>query len=237
MASPGAVYLMAGAGPGTGPKSVRYHRDAVAATGKKKPRIAYVGAASGDSLAFQKLLSPLIFGLAADVFAVKLTKKSVPTSGARAALADADLIFISGGDVEEGMRAIHERDLAGYFRELHTQGKVLEGVSAGSIMLGEHWVRFPDENDDGSAELFDCLGVVPHSVDAHGEQDGWEELQVLAKLLVRRPKPPKSVVGLVSGTCAFWDGKKLRALGGALNRYACTETPKRLEDLNPEENP
>jgi peptidase E len=233
MAKLGQVYLMAGAGPGTGPKSVRYHRDAIAGIGKKKPRIAYVGAASSDSLAFQKMLGPMIFGLTADVVPVKLTKKSVATSAAKEMLAEADLIFISGGDVEEGMKVINERDLAGYFRELHRQGKVFEGVSAGSIMLGEHWVRFPDEDDDTKAEIFDCLGVVPFSFDAHGEKDGWEELQVLAKLLSRAPQPPASVYGLVSGTCALWDGAKLVALGGALNRYGCTNPAEKLDDLQP----
>ena len=76
-------------------------------------------------------------------------------------LADADVVFISGGDVERGMQLIAERDLGGYFHELARGGKIFEAVSAGSIMLGEHWVRFPD-GDDHKAEVFDCMGIVPH---------------------------------------------------------------------------
>ena len=56
----GPVYLMAGAGPGTGPRSVHYHQDAIAATGKAKPTIAYIGCAAGDSYAFEKMLGAMI---------------------------------------------------------------------------------------------------------------------------------------------------------------------------------
>ena len=42
------TYLIAGAGPKTGPKSFRYHDDLVRELGKKTPVIAYVGAASSD---------------------------------------------------------------------------------------------------------------------------------------------------------------------------------------------
>lgn len=233
MSKPGPVYLMAGAGAATGAKSVRFHQKAVAATGKKKPRIAYLGAASGDSLMFEKMVGPMVFGLGADVVSVKLSKKKTKTSDAKEQLAESDLIFVSGGDVEEGMRHIHERDLAPFFRELHAQGKVFEGVSAGSIMLGMHWVRFETE-DDASAEPFDCLGVVPHSFDAHDEKDGWGELQTLARLLAAKPKPPKHVYGLVSGNCGVWTGGELSALGGPLHRFTVAPKPQRAPDLEPE---
>ena len=48
----GSVFLMAGAGPGTGRKSVRYHDELVKLTGKKSTVIAYVGACAGDALGF-----------------------------------------------------------------------------------------------------------------------------------------------------------------------------------------
>lgn len=233
MGQQGIVYLMAGAGAQTGSKSVRFHQAAVDATGKKKPRIAYIGAASGDSLMFEKMIVPLIFGLKSDVVSVRLSKKKTKTSEAKEQLAGADLIFVSGGDVEEGMRHIHERDLAPFLRELHAQGKVFEGVSAGSIMLGMHWVRFED-HDDASAQPFDCLGIVPHSFDAHDEKDGWGELQTLARLLAAKPQPPSHVYGLPSGHCGLWDGKNLKAMGGPLHRFTVAPRPERAPDLEPE---
>lgn len=226
------VWAMAGAGPGTGKKSVRWYADAKAATGKEKPVIAYVGSAHGDGTAMTKMFSTLMFGLTARVVPVKLTSKKLETSEAKRLLAEADLVFVSGGDVDEGMKPIHDRALAPYFRELAEQGKPFTSVSAGSIMLGTRWIRF-DEKDEDHVEPIECLGVVPHAFDAHGEGDDWDELQALARMLAGSPGAPKAVVGITSHTCAFWDGKKLAALGGGLARYSVAKTPKRLEDLEP----
>ena len=225
------AFLLAGAGPGTGPRSLRFHKDVVRASGKATPIYAYVGAASDDSLMFEKMLKGLMFGVGSKVLSVRLSKAKTKTSEAKAMLADADVVFVSGGDVERGMQLIGERDLGGYFHELARAGKVFEGVSAGSIMLGQHWVRFPDGQDD-RAEVFDCMGIVPVSFDAHDEASHWEELRTLAKKLAAAPG--KAVVGLTSGTAAAWDGHALRALGGPLARYSCGAGSRRLADLAPD---
>ncbi len=162
---------------------------------------------------------------------MRLTDKAMRTSEAKSMLADADVVFVSGGDVEEGMRVIEERGLTSHFRELHDGGKVFEAVSAGSIMLGEHWVRFAND-DDEHGERFDCLGIVPMSFDAHDEKDGWSELHALARLMPAEPGG-KFVCGLTSKCAASWDGKKLRALGGPLARIAWG-TSRKLADLLPE---
>jgi peptidase E len=179
------VYLMAGAGPATSRRHVRYHRECARATGKRRPRIAYVGAAANDSRAFAAMARAMVFGPTADVTRIELTRKSTPTSVLRADLAAADMVFFMGGEVDRGMDLIGERDLGPYVRRLATQGQPMEGVSAGAIMLGSHWVRFSDE-DDTHGKVFACLGVVPRSFDTHDEQDGWGELVALARLLARR---------------------------------------------------
>ena len=223
------VYLIAGAGPGTGPRSFRFHDEVVAAAGTDRPLYAYVGAASGDARWFERIIKTMVFGARSRCVFVRLTEKSLRTSEAKAMLGDADVIFVSGGDVEAGMRAIEERGMVPFFRELHRGGKIFESVSAGSIMLGEHWVRFEDD-DDEVGERFDCLGIVPMSFDAHDEKDGWGELHALARLMP--PEPGKWVCGLTSKCAALWDGKKLRALGGPLARLAWG-TSRKLSDLEP----
>ena len=224
------VWLIAGAGPGTGPRSFRFHEAVVDATGKDRPRYAYVGAASGDARWFERVVKTMIFGARSKCDFVRLTDKSLKTSEAKSMLGDADVVFVSGGDVEAGMRVIDERGLAPYFRELHRGGKIFEGVSAGSIMLGEHWVRFADDDDD-RGERFDCLGIVPVSFDAHDEADGWGELHALARLMPKQAG--KWVCGLTSKCAAHWDGEELRALGGPLARVAWG-TARRLSDLTPD---
>jgi hypothetical protein len=100
-------------------------------------------------------------------------------------LHDCDLVFVSGGDVHQGIRVLNERGLADTLREVAKAGKPMFAISAGSLMLAREWVRFPDD-DDSKAELFDCLGVAPLHVDAHSEDDGWSELRVLVRLLHER---------------------------------------------------
>jgi cyanophycinase-like exopeptidase len=202
---------------------VRYHRACVAATGKSRPTLAYVGAASNDDRTFARRIRELVFGSTARVISVELTRKSTRTSTIRALLADADLVFFTGGDVEHGMALIADRALAPYMRELAAGGIVIEGISAGAIMIGRHWVRFPD---GAEPEMFDCLGIVPASFDTHGEDDGWSELRTLARLATDE----RVVYGIPSHGCAYWDGSRVQALGPPLARFRCDERARRLAD-------
>ena len=75
-------------------------------------------------------------------------------------LESADIIFVSGGDVEAGMDVLQEKNMMSFFNELYRQGKPFFGISAGAIMLADRWIRWPDPDDDDSAELFPCLGAI-----------------------------------------------------------------------------
>ncbi len=200
---------------------MRYHRDSVAATGVARPTIAYVGAAANDDPTFAARVANLVFGTDARVVPIELTKRGVATSTIRARLAAADLVFFTGGDVERGMQLVDDRALAPYIRELAAGGKVMEGISAGGILLGRHWIRFPKQ---GEPERFDCLGVVPASFDTHGEDDDWSELRDLA----RNTRDERVVFGIPSHGAASWDGTTLRALGEPLARFACGGRPRKL---------
>jgi cyanophycinase-like exopeptidase len=98
---------------------------------------------------------------------------------ARAILESADMVFISGGDVEAGMEVLEERQILPFLHELFERGKPFFGSSAGSIMLGRQWVRWEDPDDDATASLFPCMGLAPIVCDTHGEAEGWEELRTL----------------------------------------------------------
>ena len=69
-------------------------------------------------------------------------------SEARALLEDCDLVFVSGGDVDLGMKVLHDRDMAAPLGALARAGKPMFGISAGSLMLAREWVRFPDDDED-----------------------------------------------------------------------------------------
>jgi hypothetical protein len=96
------------------------------------------------------------------------------------------------------------------------------GISAGSLMLANDWVRFPDEDDEASAELFRCLGLAPLHVDAHSEEDGWSELRVLVRLLHERGDEKPTGYGLTrhGGLELSVDaGERMRPIGTPTPRF------------------
>jgi peptidase E len=201
------VHLVGG-GPGAIVAMRRHFRDAMAQVKTKQPLIAYVGAASKDSVGFRKMISLALGG--ARVEPANFASPRAKISESRQLLHDADLIFVSGGDVDLGMTILNER---GVSAEIRTLKKPFLGVSAGAIMLAKHWVRFVDDDDD-KAELFECLGIAPVHIDCHSEDDDWSELRVLMRLL-----PDGSVGhGIPAKGCLRWDGKP-HAMGVPIARF------------------
>jgi len=181
---PSPVYLLAGGGGWrTRKTSDPLLQRIFSETCTKPPVVAYIGAASGDNQDFFRWLSSLF--KTAGAREVQLAPTATPKAdmvATRRILKAADLVFISGGDVEEGMRALADRDLVSFLRQLHATGKPFFGLSAGSIMLARAWVRWRDPDDDATAEVFDCLGLAPMLCDTHAEEDDWEELHALLRL-------------------------------------------------------
>jgi peptidase E len=159
-------------------------RNLIKSLGKKKPVIAFIGAASlRDNWLVYAFISLIIKVRCNCRFErVVLARPNADLTRAKAQLQKADAVFFSGGDVEAGMQVLNEKGMMGYFAELANQGKLLFGVSAGSIMLSQSWVRWQDPQDDSSAELFSCIGMAPLICDTHAEGDGWVELQKALEL-------------------------------------------------------
>ena len=143
----------------------------------------------------------------------------------------ADIIYVSGGDVEWGMQVLAEKGMTDFIMRLFRQGKPFFGLSAGSIILAQEWVRWRDPDDDSTAELFPCLGCAPVLCDTHDEEGGWEELRAALKL-----KEDGAVgYGIASGTAikVYPDGK-VEAAGEAVHRYLRRGAEvKRIPDLTP----
>ncbi len=215
---PVSIYLLAGGGG-----SLRTDRDllltrVLANCGVPHPSIAYVGAASGDSQPFFSMISHYLRGCGAGhVILAPLVGKRAKLEKTRAILESADMVFISGGDVEAGMEVLEERQILPFLRELFERGKPFFAGSAGSIMLGWQWVRWEDPDDDATASIFLCMGLAPIVCDTHGEAEGWEELRTLLRLT------PDGKLGYGiptgAGLCVHPDGT-LEALGGPVHCYA-----------------
>lgn len=211
------IYLLAGGGPRNqqtlNPLLHAVYRE----SGVISPTIAYVGVASEDSKAFFLMMAAFLKGAGAvKIRQAIISPRKADLSKAHDILDSADIVYLSGGDVERGMQILQEKNMAEYLVELYRQGKPFFGISAGSIMMAKEWVRWSDPNDDATAEIFSCLGIAPVICDTHDEQDGWGELQALLKLEKENVKG----YGIPSGKAikVFPDGT-IEALGGATHQY------------------
>jgi cyanophycinase-like exopeptidase len=135
---------------------------------------------------------------------------------ARDIMLSSDIIFISGGDVDLGMKYLRMRKLISFFREIFDQGKIFCGISAGAIMLGRSWIRWRVPDDDDTAEVFNCLGFAPLLCDVHGEEDDWVELKRLLGFF------PEGTVGYglpVNAALRVAPDGKITAIGTAPIRF------------------
>jgi peptidase E len=212
------MFLIAG-GPGQlrrrGPDPIL--QTVIRQSGVTRPRIAYVGAASGDNPAFRLLIAQMLLKAGAgSVVPAPMCGRRVDPEKTRRVLQDANLVFMSGGDVEEGMKVVEQREMGPLLKRLYKAGTPFFGASAGSIMLAERWVRWSDPDDDATAELFPCLGLAPVLCDTHGEADGWVELQAMLRLC----PAGTTGYGIVSGSAlaALPDGT-VSALGGEVHVF------------------
>jgi peptidase E len=175
---------LTGGGPGAALVLRRHFKAALEAVETKRaPLVAYVGTASNDNAGFYAMIrAALTPGTKARLRMAKLASPRASASDARALLEGCDLVFVSGGDVDHGMKVLHDKDMVKPLRVLAAQGKPMFGVSAGSLMLSRDWVRFP-EGHESKPELFPCLGIAPLHADAHSEDDDWAELRVCVDLM------------------------------------------------------
>jgi len=178
------VFLLAGGRKSRAGEGNAILREVFCLSGKNAPSVAVIGAANGDNPEFFSRMKAMFQSEGAAEVTL------VPTCGGRydagttgRILEAADVVHIGGGDVDAGMAVLAKQGLVAVLRRLYENGTLFFGLSAGSIMLANKWVRWPDENDGERTETFSCLGLADVFCDTHGEDDGWEELIALMKLL------------------------------------------------------
>ena len=224
------VYLFAG-GRTSNPQTPLFH-EVFVESGTTSPAIAYVGVASGENEPFYLSTAATLKAAGAyKIIKAVLSPEKADIKKAKDIMESSDIVYISGGDVAQGMRILREKNTVDFLVNLYREGKLFLGRSAGSIMLAQEWIRWRDPEDDATAEVFPCLGIAPVICDTHGEAEGWEELQALLAL----EKENTIGYGIVSGTAmkVFPDGK-IEALGGAVHQYIKSNgTVKRLPDILP----
>ena len=202
-----------------------YLQAAVALTRKEAPIALYIGAASGEDDSFGTALCALIATAGAkDVIWPKLAVRRRDAAAAHKALERVDFVFVGGGDVEAGMNVLHDAKLVADLRAAAARGVVFAGMSAGAIMLGERWVRWPRADaGDEEAETYECLGVAPCSLDTHGEADEWPETRSFAAVRARELGRKAKAYGVTSGGALIVSSSgKMQARGQPVPVFAAS---------------
>src|SRR3974390_188137 len=117
---PGARHTLhlVGGGPGTVLALRRHFKAALAMLPGRAPLVAYVGTASNDHRGFYAMIRGAFAGTAARMKLAKLASKTARASEAKALLHDCDMVFVSGGDVDLGMKVLEDRGAADTLRAL-----------------------------------------------------------------------------------------------------------------------
>src|SRR5580692_5096549 len=105
------TFRLVGGGPGTVLALRRHFKAALDALPRANPLVAYVGAASSDNPAFFGMIRAALGASGARLKLAKTASRRASASETRALLEECDLVFMSGGDVEHGMKVLHERDM------------------------------------------------------------------------------------------------------------------------------
>lgn len=156
------------------------------------PKAAYIGASNSDQPEFYSL-----FVAAMESMAIS-DCRSVPSQPSRedtAFLEEADLIVLSGGDVERGWQMFAQNGLKELLPRLRYDGAVLMGVSAGAVQLGLGHL-----SDAPQPKPFDMFRFAPFYIGAHDEGNDWFDLRALVNLAQSEAR----AIGLPAGGGAVY---------------------------------
>ncbi len=183
---------------------------------KERPRICFVGTASGDSQNY------------IDRFYAAFTRRPCvpaylslfdpPTADLRSFVFEQDIIYVGGGNTKSLLALWREWGLDRIFREAWERGIVLAGISAGSICWFEAGLT---DSIPGPLTVLPCLGFLSGSNCPH--YDGEAE---------RRPSYQQAVAsGAIMPGYAADDGVALHFIGGQLARCVSSRPQARAYRL------
>jgi cyanophycinase len=143
----------------------------------KSPRAVYLGASNGDNPDYYSIFIAAMENTGICNCRMILSSFSSDDS---AFLDKADIILLSGGDIERGWNVFTTTGMKEVIIRKYFEGAILIGISAGAIQLGLFGWR---ENGILSDVLFNTFKLIPFVISAHGEKQEWEELKKVVKTL------------------------------------------------------
>ena len=190
----------------------------------EEPLAVYIGASNGDQPEFYE-----IFRMAMESIGItncRMIHSDMPEEE-EDAVEDADLILLSGGDVERGWRVFEKNDLQEIIVRRYYEGALLMGTSAGAVQLGMMgWT-----SGNGSApKVIDTFRLIPLIIDVHQEKADWQGLQKA----LRKSGGAASAIGIPSGGgMAYHTDHTIEAIRYPLHEYFLKEGKVTYSLLHP----
>jgi hypothetical protein len=139
-----------------------------------KPSAAYIGASNGDQPEFYNLFVGAMESM--QISDCRLVP-SQPSKEDISFIESADLILLSGGDVEKGWHVFEQNGLKELLPRKRFDGAILMGVSAGAVQLGLGCL-----SNSAQPKQIDMFRFAPFYVGAHDESNDWWDLRALVNL-------------------------------------------------------
>jgi peptidase E len=185
------------------PDNPRLDRYILEQTGKRNPRVCFVGTASGDAEGY--ILKFYTSFLKLSCTPAHLSLFNLPTKDLEAFILEQDVIYVGGGNTKSLLALWREWGVDVYLRAAWERGVVLAGISAGSICWFEEGLSdfFP-----GELNKLRCLGFLKGSNCPHYDGEA-----------TRRPAYHRLILsGEISEGVAAEDGVALHYVGTELER-------------------
>lgn len=152
-------------------------------------KAAYVGASNDDNPVYFSIFESAVESIGVTDY--RMISAS-PSEAEVSFVEQADLILLSGGDVEKGWKAFERSGLKQMIIRRYQQGVILIGISAGAVQLGMFGCA---ESDTRCEDLFPTFGLVPFVISAHDEKDNWSGL----KKILSRVEGKMNGIGIPAG--------------------------------------
>jgi len=197
------IIAMGGGGFSMEPENLALDRYVLAQTGKERPKICFVGTASGDSQDYIDRFYASLRTLDCEPSHLSLFRGH--TAEIQQFVLEQDVIYVGGGNTRNLLVLWKEWGLDLILRTAWEQGILLAGVSAGSICWFEEGVT---DSIPNSLNPLICLGFLPGSNCPH--YDGEPE---------RRPAYHRLIAsGQIGAGWAADDGVALHYVGTELKQ-------------------
>jgi len=198
---PAQIVAIGGGGFSDAERLTPLDRYLIELTGKDRPRVCFLGTASGDAERYAAKFYRAYAGVAQ---ASDLVLFGAPDRGAVARLADQDMIFVGGGNTANMLAVWRLHGVDEALRRAWQAGIVLAGISAGAICWFEGCLT--DSFGSQMEPLKDGLALLPGSACPH-----------LSGEALRRSRYAQAIAaGRLPGGYGIEDGAALHFVGTEL---------------------